>query len=209
VNLALRLAVGLGAGIVCSPVAVLFLRWIATKLLTWQRIVTVVVLTGGGGAVVALWEPTSVGAGVAFLLLGVPIAVVDAVEHRIPDRLSLPLAALTVTALVTGAPAEWGRIVAGGGLCFAVLLLSYVLSGQPGPGDVKLAISVGALLGRLGWSWLLGGLVATYLLTALAGLVGVAAGRYRLRDGQVPMGPALIAVALAAGTLASPCINAS
>jgi leader peptidase (prepilin peptidase)/N-methyltransferase len=209
VSLALRLAAGLGAGIVCSPAAVLFLRWTATKLPTWRCVTTVVVLTGGAGAAVALWEPTSVGAGVAFLLLGVPIAVIDAVEHRIPDRLSLPLAALTVTVLVIGSPAEWARIVAGGGLCFAVLLLSYVLSGQPGPGDVKLAVSVGALLGRLGWSWLLGGLVATYLLTALAGLVGVAVGRYRVWDGQVPMGPAMVAVAFAAGTLASPCINAS
>ncbi|WP_284745981.1 prepilin peptidase [Amycolatopsis sp. RTGN1] len=208
-SVVLRLIVGFSAGAVCSPAAVLLLRWTATTVLTWRRAVTVVVLSGGVGAGVALWERPLVSAGVAFLLLGVPIAVVDAIEHRIPDRLSLPLAALTVTALVVGTPGEWGRIVAGGGLCFGLLLLSYVLSGQPGPGDVKLAVSVGAVLGRLGWSWLLGGLVATYLLTALAGLVGVAAGRYRVRDGQVPMGPAMVAVVVAAGALASPCINAS
>ncbi len=205
----MNLLVGISAAVVCSPVAALFLRWTATTVLTWRYAVTVVFLTGGAGAAVTLWEPTLVGAGVAFLLLGVPIAVVDAVEHRIPDRLSLPLAVLTVTALVAGTSGQWVRIVAGGSVCFALLLLSYVLSGQPGPGDVKLVISVGALLGRLGWSWLLGGLVATYLLTALAGLVGVAAGRYRVRAGQVPMGPAMVAVVIAGGTLASPCINVS
>jgi leader peptidase (prepilin peptidase)/N-methyltransferase len=197
----LRLLVGFGAAVLCSAITVLLLRCTATTAPTRRFAAAVSVLTGGAGVAVALWEPSLIGAGVAFLLLGVPAAVVDAMEHRIPDRLSLPLAGLTVAALVAGDPGEWSRVVAGGGVWFTLFLLSFVLSGQPGPGDVKLAISVGAVLGRLGWSWLLGGLAMTYLLTALVGVIGVAARRFR--DGQVPMGPAMVATVVAVGTLAS------
>lgn len=59
------------------------------------------------------------------------------------------------------------------------------------------------LLGWFSWSWVIAGLAATYLLDASAGIFGVATGRYRLGDAQVPRGPAIVAVVLAAGTLGS------
>jgi leader peptidase (prepilin peptidase)/N-methyltransferase len=73
------------------------------------------------------------------------------------------------------------------------VLLSFVLTGQPGSGDVKPATGIGAVPG---------GLVTTSLLTAATELVGVAAGWYRLGDGQVPMAPPIVAAALIIGALA-------
>ncbi|MEV6644504.1 A24 family peptidase [Amycolatopsis sp. NPDC051371] len=158
------------------------------------------------GAAIGQWPPL-IPAAVSFGLLAVPAAAIDSVEHRIPNQLSLPLAgAMTISLAgaafvardsVSGVRALVGALVWGG-----LLLMSFLLTGQPGPGDVKLAPSIGALLGWFGWPCVLGGLVTTYLLTAAVGVVGAAAGRYRLRDGHVPMGPPMVAAALILSTLA-------
>jgi leader peptidase (prepilin peptidase)/N-methyltransferase len=121
--------------------------------------------------------------------------------------LSLPLCGAAVTCSVVAAIAgpdlgSGARALAGGAVWGLLLLVSYLLSGQPGPGDVKLAPSTGVLLGWLGWNWVLGGLIAAYLLTASAGVIGVVLRRYSFRAGQVPMGPPMVMVALACGTLA-------
>ncbi len=156
----------------------------------------------------ASWTPVVIPFGIALMVLGIPAAVVDAVEHRIPDRFSLPLCGASVVAagaaVIVGDDLGRGfRALLGGVVWGAVLLMSYLATGQPGPGDVKLAPSIGILLGWFGWPWVLGGLLATYVLTALAGLVGVLLHRYSFREGQVPMGPSMITVAFVFGTLAA------
>ncbi len=156
----------------------------------------------------AVWPPVTIAFGVAFAALAIPAAVVDGLEHRIPDRFSLPLCgAVVVTALAAAVVSnDFGsglRAVAGGAAWGAALLLSYLMTGQPGPGDVKLAPSVGILLGWFGWPWVLGGLLATYVLTAVMGLVGVLLHRYSFREGQVPMGPSMVTVAFVCGTIAA------
>ncbi len=200
----LRLAVGLGVSLALTPVIVCLLRRSMHSMLSSVWIAVVVV---AGGAVVALWTPVAMAFGAAFVALGIPAAAVDAVEHRIPDVFSLPLCGATVVAAIVAAIVgdDVGgglRALAGGAIWGAALLLSYLLTGQPGPGDVKLAPSVGILLGWFGWPWVLGGFLATYVLTAVAGLVGVVLRRYSFREGQVPMGPSMIVVAFVCGTLA-------
>jgi leader peptidase (prepilin peptidase)/N-methyltransferase len=203
-----HLVTGLIAGAGCSPVAVSLLRrTVDTEVRQAQLVAAVVVTTAAGGAV-GTWPPAVIAAGAGFVLLGVPAALVDAVEHRIPNRLTLPLATASLVALAVAVvmcrdPGGAQRALGGGTAWGLLFLLSFLLTGQPGPGDVKLAPSAGMLLGWFGWSWVIAGLAATYLLTASAGMVGVATGRYRLHDGQVPMGPTILAVVLAAGTLAS------
>ncbi|MGW5715139.1 prepilin peptidase [Amycolatopsis sp. NPDC003865] len=203
----LRLAVGLILGLALTPVALCLLRRSMTSELSSVRVAAVVVAVAAAAAVVALWTPVAMAFGAAFVGLGIPAAAVDAVEHRIPDRLSLPLfgttAVVAIVAVIVGGDVGDGlRAVASGVVWGAALLLSYLITGQPGPGDVKLAPSVGILLGWFGWPWVLGGFLATYVLTAAGGLVGVLLRRYSFRDGQVPMGPSMIAVALVCGTLA-------
>ncbi|WP_239070644.1 A24 family peptidase [Amycolatopsis sp. SID8362] len=193
-----RLAVGVVVGLALTPLLVRLLRWTAdTKVPSWY----VVAITPVAAAAVALWAPAAIAFGAAFVVLGIPAAAVDVVEHRIPDRLSLPLCGVVVVAAIIGHQAGL-RALAGGVAWGAALLVSYLLTGQPGPGDVKLAPSVGILLGWFGWTWVPGGFIAAYVVTAVAGLVGVLLGRFSFRDGQVPMGPPMVAVALVGGTLA-------
>ncbi|WP_020646607.1 prepilin peptidase [Amycolatopsis balhimycina] len=203
----LRLAVGLAAGLALTPVTVCLLRRSMNSKLSGAWVAEVIVVVAAAGAVVALWTPVAMAFGAAFALLGVPAAAVDAVEHRIPDLLSLPLCGATVVAAIVAAIAgdDVGcglRALVGGAAWGAALLLSYLITGQPGPGDVKLAPSVGILLGWFGWPWVLSGFLATYVLTAVAGLIGVLLRRYSFREGQVPMGPSMIVAAFACGTLA-------
>ncbi|WP_410597075.1 prepilin peptidase [Amycolatopsis sp. lyj-23] len=203
----LRLALGLAVGLALTPVTVRLLRRSMNSELSVGWVAEVVVVVAAAGAVVALWAPVAMAFGAAFALLGVPAAAVDAVEHRIPDLLSLPLCGVNVVAAIVASIASDDvggglRTLVGGALWGAALLLSYLITGQPGPGDVKLAPSVGILLGWFGWSWLLGGFLAMYVLTAVAGLIGVLLRRYSFREGQVPMGPSMVVVAFVCGTLA-------
>lgn len=202
-----RLLVGLALALAAGPVVTHLTRRAATGPLPRRRIAETIVAAAVAGAAVALWAPAVIAVGAAFVLLGIPAAAVDAAEHRIPDRLSLPLCGAAVTCSVVAAIAgqnvgNGARALAGGAVWGLLLLVSYLLSGQPGPGDVKLAPSTGVLLGWLGWNWVLGGLIAAYVLTASAGVIGVVLRRYSFRAGQVPMGSPMVVVALACGTLA-------
>jgi leader peptidase (prepilin peptidase)/N-methyltransferase len=202
----IRLVAGALVAMACTPVTMALLRRTATMPVPPIVGLLCVVGTWVAGAAVGLWPQPLIPAAGGLCLLAIPAAAIDAAEHRIPNQLTLPLAgamaiSLTGAAVLTPNGASGVCALSGAFVWGGLLLLSFVLTGQPGPGDVKLAPSVGAILGWFGWQWALGGLAATYLLTAAAGLVGVVAGRYRLRDGQVPMGPSMVAVALVLGTL--------
>ncbi|WP_285480083.1 A24 family peptidase [Amycolatopsis sp. NBRC 101858] len=188
-----------------APIAVGLLRLNAKRVLSRWCVVVTLVAVLAAGVVVALWS-TAVVVGAAFVLLGVPTAVIDVNEHRIPDRLSLPLCGLAgaaaLSTVVAGNFESGVRALIGGGAWAGLMLLSYLATGQPGPGDVKLAPSVGLLLGWFGWSWALAGVLAVYLLTAVAGIAAVWFGRCSFHGGQVPMAPSMVVVALVGGTLA-------
>ncbi|ADJ48824.1 leader peptidase (prepilin peptidase)/N-methyltransferase [Amycolatopsis mediterranei S699] len=202
-----RLAIGLVASLALTPLIVRLLRRSTRRRLQRWFVLEIAVVVVAAGALVALWRPDAIALGAAFVVLGIPAAAVDAVEHRIPDRLSLPLCGASILAAVGAAIAGHDvgsglRALAGGAVWGAALLVSYLVTGQPGPGDVKLTPSVGILLGWFGWAWVLGGFLAAYILTAVAGVVGVLLRRYSFREGQVPMGPSMIVVAFAGATLA-------
>ncbi|WP_425585632.1 prepilin peptidase [Streptomyces viridochromogenes] len=147
---------------------------------------------------------------VVWLLLApvcVLLAVVDASVHRLPDVLTLPLAAGTCVllggaSLFPDAGGSWtsallGLLVLGG--CFFVLFL---FSGGLGLGDVKLALVLGAVLGWYGWPILLIGVFAGYLFGALYGIGLVMAHRAGRRS-RIAFGPFLLAGALAGVLLGS------
>ncbi|MEU1193061.1 A24 family peptidase [Streptomyces sp. NPDC005859] len=119
---------------------------------------------------------------VVWLLLapaGVLLAVVDFASHRLPDVLTLPLAAaalvlLGVAALLSGAGGSWTSALLGSlilGACYFALFLKGF-----GFGDVKLALALGTVLGWYGWAIVLVGTFVGYLLGALYGIALMLAG---------------------------------
>lgn len=142
----------------------------------------------------AWWLPVPV----AVTLLGVPLAASDLARRRLPNALTLPAIGVVAGALVTvaagaGTVAVLGAAAWGGvGLTAAHLAVYLAAPASLGGGDVKLAASVGAVLGAVGWQAVLLGML---LASGVAFLLGTAARLLRRpgwRDG-VPYGPGLLA----------------
>lgn len=137
----------------------------------------------------------------AWLLLapvGVLLAVVDFRVQRLPDLLTLPLAAaalvlLGVAALLPEHAGDWLTALLGalllGGAYFVLFLIS---PNGMGFGDVKLALGLGAVLGWYGWGSVVLGTFAGFLFGGLYGLALVVARRAGRRT-SIPFGPFLIA----------------
>ncbi|MGW2823281.1 prepilin peptidase [Streptomyces sp. NPDC001443] len=134
--------------------------------------------------------------------VGVLLAVVDFRVQRLPDALTLPLAAAALALLGAAALAPehagtwltalYGALALGGG--YFVLFL--VNPGGMGFGDVKLALGAGAVLGWYGWPTVLLGTFAGFLSGAVYGGVLVVA-RGAGRKTSIAFGPFLIAGAFA------------
>ncbi|MFU8850980.1 prepilin peptidase [Micromonospora sp. SL1-18] len=136
-----------------------------------------------------------------WLAWAVPLALVDAAVHRLPDRLTYPAAAgvwvlLGAAALAAADAAPWLRATAAGLTLGAGFAGTTLLLGRRGfgLGDAKLALGVGALLGWYGWPVLVVGLVLAVTLAALVGLALLAARRARWSS-HLPFGPFLVAAA--------------
>ncbi|MFC9057440.1 prepilin peptidase [Streptomyces sp. NPDC057074] len=136
-----------------------------------------------------------------WLLLAPPavlLAVVDLRVRRLPDPLTLPLAGAAVAllglaALVPEHAGEWTTALLGAlALGAGYLVLFLINPAGMGFGDVKLALTAGAVLGWYGWPTLMLGTFAGFLLGAFYGgalLVARRAGRKT----AIPFGPFLIA----------------
>ncbi|MFC8079721.1 prepilin peptidase [Streptomyces sp. NPDC057307] len=141
---------------------------------------------------------------VVWLLLApfaVLLALVDRNVHRLPDQLTLPLAVasaglLGIAALLPADGGSWPTALLGGlvlGACYFVLFL--INPNGMGFGDVKLALSLGVVLGWYGWLVLFVGAFAGFLLGSLYGL-GLMILRRANRKSAIPFGPFMIAGAL-------------
>ncbi|WP_413757623.1 prepilin peptidase [Streptomyces sp. MMBL 11-3] len=132
---------------------------------------------------------------------GVLLAVVDFRVQRLPDVLTLPLAAAALVLLAAAAAApehagDWptalyGALALGAG--YFVLFL--VNPNGMGFGDVKLALGLGAVLGWYGWGTVLLGTFAGFLYGGLYG-AGLVVVRKAGRKTSIPFGPFLITGAL-------------
>lgn len=133
----------------------------------------------------------------ALLGVGVWLIVIDVREHRLPNRIVLPVFAallllLVIEALSTGTGAALLRaalsmLVLGG---FYVVLRA-VSGGGVGGGDVKLAAVIGLLLGWHGWQALAVGAASAFVLGALYALVLMALRRAQ-RSTRIAFGPWMI-----------------
>ncbi|WNI29547.1 A24 family peptidase [Streptomyces sp. ITFR-6] len=141
----------------------------------------------------------------AVWLLLVPVAVllaaIDRRVHRLPDELTLPAAGaaaalLGVAALLPEHGGSWLSALLGGvGLGAFYLLLFLVNPNGMGFGDVKLALSLGVVLGWYGWAVVFAGGFAGFLFGAVYGLALMIMRRAGRRTG-IPFGPFMIAGAL-------------
>jgi leader peptidase (prepilin peptidase)/N-methyltransferase len=135
--------------------------------------------------------------------LAVVLAVIDLQHRRLPDALTLP--AYPAAAVLLGAAA---LAVPGGarhflgalaGMAAAWLIFVLLALAHPaglGWGDVKLSGVLGLYLGWLGAAAVAAGLLGSFVLAALAGLVLIATGR-ATRKSQIPFGPFMLASAVA------------
>jgi prepilin peptidase CpaA len=107
---------------------------------------------------------------------GAASAVIDLWTRRVPNALTLAIAALGVLLAATGVSAVTLRMALVGFALGFVLMLPGHVAGATGAGDVKLFAAIGTLLGPVG-------ILTAFLYTAIAGgllAVGVALRRRRL-----------------------------
>jgi leader peptidase (prepilin peptidase)/N-methyltransferase len=134
-----------------------------------------IVAAGGSAAVVPL----------AALAAVTPALVeVDSIQHRLPNRIVLPLYAACAVAVV--AQSSLVAIAAGLGTAGFLFLLS--LGGGMGMGDVKLGGVLGLAAGSLGLSAAILAPLAGFLLGGGAALVALRRGR----GAVIPFGPYLL-----------------
>ena len=156
-------------------------------------------VTGAVLAAVGLPPPVTAALAVA-VMVAAAAALVDAAEHRLPNKLTglLLVAGVLLCPLATaltgwGSPlrALVGLLVFGGWM----LILAAV---DAGPGDVKLAAGIGWWLAWMSW-WAFAAGVAAALLGMAGSLIVDRWVRDRLRS---PLGPAIV-TGLVAGVLAT------
>lgn len=149
----------------------------------------------------ALWGRVPVLAGCLLVAAAIALIVIDAQVHRLPDAITLPTAAGMLLALAAAGPgwpdpgaaprAALGAVAMAGGFW----LLAAAGPTGLGVGDGKLALSLGAGLGWVGWPALLTGAVLGVAGAALYGLAVVVVRGGGLRR-QFPLGPFLLVGAL-------------
>lgn len=141
----------------------------------------------------AAWRSTSAAdvlVAWVFVSALVAIAGIDLEHQIIPDWITLPVAAVGFLTSFLGTRVSWLEsvlgILAGGGILFAVIVLS---GGGMGGGDMKLGVMMGAFLGyKLT-------LLALFLAVTLGGFVALAllSTGLRRRKEAIPFGPFLAA----------------
>ena len=145
----------------------------------------------------------------AALLWGLVLAFIDLDVRRLPDWLTLPAypVAAVLLALCSAATDDWPafyRAAACAGLAVVVFFLVALVSPGAeglGLGDVKLAGTLGGLLGWWGWQPALYGLLTGFVLGGVAA-AALLVSRRADRRSHLSFGPALIAGAYVWAVLA-------
>ncbi|MDX2675885.1 A24 family peptidase [Streptomyces soliscabiei] len=134
----------------------------------------------------------------ALVPVGVLLAVVDLRARRLPDPLTLPLAAAALAllgpaALLPEHAGHWTTALLGAlALGAGYLVLHLVNPAGLAFGDVKLALGTGAVLGWYGWATVMLGTLAAFGLGALYGAALAVVGRHG-RKVTIAFGPFMLA----------------
>jgi leader peptidase (prepilin peptidase) / N-methyltransferase len=130
-----------------------------------------------------------------FAAVLIVLAVIDARSRRLPNAIVLPAAALVLAAQIAIAPdraLEW--VLAALGASALLFVAHLVYPAGLGMGDVKLALLLGAALGR----FVVAALVIGLLAAAVAGAFLIARNGWGARKATLPLGPFLAVGGLAA-----------
>lgn len=124
--------------------------------------------------------------------------------HRIPDWLNWPLFAVLVGSVAVHAlrVGEWSAFVTAllCALAAGAVWFAWAAVGSLGLGDVKLALSVGLVLGHVGgWSMLAAGLIWILVIGAVWALILLARGVSKSSD--LALAPAMVLGTLGALTV--------
>ncbi|MQA12390.1 MAG: prepilin peptidase [Pseudonocardiaceae bacterium] len=148
----------------------------------------------GSAVTPAWWLPVPL----LLAAFAVPLVVVDLRHRRLPDALTLPaypvLGVAVACAGVFGGD-SWliGRALAGAALfAGAHALVRLLVPASLGAGDVKLAGSLGGVLGAVGWPAVLVAAVLATVLTLALAVARIHRGEWRT---GVPHGPGLLTAA--------------
>ncbi|MFI5890888.1 prepilin peptidase [Actinoplanes sp. NPDC051513] len=140
--------------------------------------------------------------------VAIALAAIDIDLKRLPDRIVLPSYAIAPLLMIPAVIAEhsWDAVIRGliaAALLYAGYWILAVLPKGMGWGDVKLAPLLGFYLGWLGWSSVVVGAFAAFLLGGAAGVLLLAA-RAATRKSRIPFGPYMLAGAFLAVFAAAP-----
>lgn len=130
--------------------------------------------------------------------VAIALTLTDLDVRRIPDRILLPGAVVTLLLLgvggfADGEPMAVLRAVAGGAAYFAILLaVALAARGGFGFGDVKLGLLLGMVLTYRSWRVLAVGVFGAFAVGGLVALALLAARRAKRKD-AIPFGPSMVA----------------
>ena len=155
-------------------------RYPLVESLTGGLFVAAFFVFGLGGRLLLGW---------AFIAIMIIIVFIDLDHQIIPDKIVLPAAAAGLAASIALRPSGWWEyLVAAAGAAGFLFVIALIWAGGMGFGDVKMALLMGAVLGR-------SVIVALFLAFFLGGIVGVAliATKVKSRKDRIPFGPFLAA----------------
>ncbi|GAA4721557.1 leader peptidase (prepilin peptidase) / N-methyltransferase [Promicromonospora umidemergens] len=164
----------------------------------YARAIGIAAVPAAGWAVWASGPGWLTPAYLVLAVVGAALAVIDARTHRLPNALVFPLTwatgvLLALAALGTGAWGSLGRAALGACAFFAVYQVLYLIAprGGLGYGDVKLALSLGALLTWHSWYILLVGVFAAHIIAGAVAIVLLLGRRAGWRTG-IAFGPYML-----------------
>ncbi len=134
----------------------------------------------------------------AYSVLSAVLIVIDLVSKRLPNALTLPAIPVTagllaLSALTDDQAGAFVRALCAGGVLLGLYLALHLISPAGlGLGDVKLAASLGMVLGWISWSALVWGAALGFIIAALVSL-GLLDTRRATRRSDVPFGPSMLA----------------
>lgn len=123
-------------------------------------------------------------------VVGLRLSVIDLAEHRLPNRLTLPLfVSLVVASSVGGDSASLHGALVGSVVSGVVFLGIAVMPGKPlGMGDVKFRFSLGWMLGYLDPALAVVGAAGSFVVGGLSVIPQLISSAGKASD-PVPLGP--------------------
>lgn len=133
----------------------------------------------------------------AFTACAIALTLIDLEHQLLPNTVVGTMTVLVVAGLVLASALThdwWALVHAGIGMAALFVFYFVIVVIAPrgmGGGDVKLAASIGALLGWVGWSELIVGAFAAFAVGAVIGLILMATSG-ATRKSRIPFGPFML-----------------